>query len=75
MAYSISVAVGERDTMAFGRVLKCVLPPAVVTVTGKPAVAEPDCVAPAPAEETLADELLQAAEATAIAATAIRAGN
>ncbi len=42
--------------MASGRVVRCVLPPAVVTVSGKPAAAEPDCAAPAPAEETLAGD-------------------
>jgi hypothetical protein len=35
MAYSISVAVGERDTMALGRDLIMTLPLANLKVTGK----------------------------------------
>jgi hypothetical protein len=41
MAYSISVAVGDSEMIAFGRELRCTAPLAAVTVAGKLPLAAP----------------------------------
>jgi hypothetical protein len=70
IAYSISVAVGDSETIDLGRALMCTTPVWVVTAAGKVPVAAGLLPPPGPADEP---ELPQAAADTASTAAAAKA--
>ncbi len=72
MAYSISVAVGDSETIEPGRAGMCTVPPAVLTVTGNAAAAGEGLT---PAVSELAAELVHAAAVNESAAAARTAGS